>query len=181
STPGPERSEPQDVPTRIEAALREEISRVTGFPSEALTRESSFNDLGIDSLSMMEIWTQVLGRMPQLAALADSITDIRCLGDVARVYAQQTAGQSNEDTAPLAPASERVSAAALVAARQPLDPTASWADVRAHLIQAISDARGIEPERISDTADFEDELGINVFAREELFRDPLFAHRRFSQ
>jgi NAD(P)-dependent dehydrogenase (short-subunit alcohol dehydrogenase family) len=181
STPGPERSEPQDVPTRIEAALREEISRVTGFPSEALTRESSFNDLGIDSLSMMEIWTQVLGRMPQLAALADSITDIRCLGDVARVYAQQTAGQSNEDTAPVAPESERVSAAALVAPRQPLDPTASWDDVRAHLIQAISDARGIEPERISDTADFEDELGINVFAREELFREPLFAHARFSQ
>lgn len=144
---------------KIERLLRNGISKTTGFPPEAVAREASFNDLGLDSLSIAEIWSGVLQEMPELAGFADRVFDVRCIGDVAKLMDVKPEAVA----APVAAAAEARSDGGLIC----------------ELARIVAARCGVE--EISGAADFEEDLRLDVFTREELFREPLFEHPVYGQ
>ena len=171
--PGGDTAPAGESPAHIEDALRLEISRATGFPPEAITREVAFTELGVDSLSMAEIWGRLLERMPQLASLAERVLEVRSLADVARLQAEHEAGSltggagSSGAQRPEPPAGEK-------------DLAAEWARMRAQIEQRITIEGGAGSYESLGAADFEKDLGLDVFQRERILGE-LSAHPRFGQ
>ncbi len=151
-----------DLASRVQQCLRAEITRVTGFPPEAITPDLSFTDLGIDSLSMAEIWGEVLDKMPELEEYADHIFEIHSLADIRKVWAPGNAAEAKASSKALAPSAP------------PQRPR--WRELRPVLVDAISARLGIEALRILDSQDFDTELRLDVFTREELYRESLAHH-----
>jgi malonyl CoA-acyl carrier protein transacylase len=166
-----------DLPKRIEAELRAAISETTGFPAESIDEHAAFSHLGIDSLTMAEIWAAVGNRIPEITALADRVLEVRTIADVASLC-----------DGPAGPRKERVSAdegASTVPACPPAaaDNTSrsNWSVVRAQLVGAISAATGVAGTRILASSDFDRDLGLDVFRLEEIFARHLFNHPLFGQ
>lgn len=173
-----------DLPARVEAELRRAISDATGFPPESIDRGHSFKDLGIDSLSMAEIWSEVANRVPEVAAFVDRVYEIRSLADVAVLCAKQLDGPTEPS-----PDSSGTCLQCLPACPEPSTPSTqdssgrfqNWSTVRSRLVGAISAARGIAISSIGSCSDFERDLGLDVFTREKIFRKHLLEHPRFGQ
>lgn len=159
----PPANEPQDLPARLAAVLKAEISRVTGFPAQAITPEAKFNDLGIDSLSMVDIWTQVLEQIPELACLADSVLEIHSLSDAWRTLSTR-----------YVPAVSASCTARQMAVES--FATDRWSEVRETVIHAMAAAGGINATELPAGADFENDLGIDVFQRERILDEVLSSH-----
>jgi malonyl CoA-acyl carrier protein transacylase/NAD(P)-dependent dehydrogenase (short-subunit alcohol dehydrogenase family) len=164
---------------RVEAELRSAISEATGFPPESIDRNNSFNNLGIDSLSMAEIWSDVANKIPDVAGFADKLFEIRSLADVAAL----------SEKMPVSPATVPGNGRGT---NRPADPqpstddrapfsAQSWSSVRSRLVESISAATGFPATGIGASSDFERDLNLNVFKREEIFRKHLFDHPRFGQ
>ncbi|MBX5497132.1 MAG: KR domain-containing protein, partial [Bryobacteraceae bacterium] len=151
-----------DLASRVQQCLRAETTRVTGFPPEAITPDLSFTDLGIDSLSMAEIWGEVLDKMPELEEYADHIFEIHSLADIRKIWAPDNAAEAKASSKALAPSAP------------PQRPR--WRELRPVLVDAISARLGIEALRILDSQDFDTELRLDVFTREELYRESLAHH-----
>jgi malonyl CoA-acyl carrier protein transacylase len=166
-----------DLPKRIEAELRAAIAETTGFPAESIDEHASFSHLGIDSLTMAEIWAGVGNHIPEITALADRVLEVRTIADVASLCDGQAGLREQHASA--------VERASTVPACPPAaaDSTSrsNWSVVRAQLVGAISTATGVAGTRILASTDFDRDLGLDVFRLEEIFAKHLFNHPIFGQ
>lgn len=141
---------------RVETALRERIARVTGFAAHAIDPAATFAELGLDSLSMVDIWSEVLTELPQLEPHSELAYKIRRLGDVAaRLAAIETGPSANAPAHPV-----------------PASPPGLVERLR----QAIAAATHVDVSTVSSDADFELDLNLDVFTRERLLHECLAGH-----
>jgi acyl transferase domain-containing protein len=157
AAPVPQPSPKDSAPSEIEAALRAEISRVTGYPPDAISAEATFVDLGLDSLSVAGIWSGVLERIPELEEYADRVLEVRSIADIARLMPHRESVKLSD----------------------PLPPVDDGAPVQRRLIEAIAVSKNLDPENIRTTTDFERDLDLDVFSREKLFQQHLSSHPGF--
>ncbi|MFN0104691.1 MAG: KR domain-containing protein [Bryobacteraceae bacterium] len=73
---------PEDKKPSLKEALRAQIAKATGFPLEAVGDGAAFTDLGLDSLSVAEIWGQLLEDFPEITAFAEHMFAVRCIQDL---------------------------------------------------------------------------------------------------
>ncbi|MGE0711593.1 MAG: SDR family NAD(P)-dependent oxidoreductase [Planctomycetota bacterium] len=87
--------------------LRGELCRITGFPPEAVTRESQFEaDLGLDSITLIEVWVALQERFPAVAGDEEQLRKLRTVGALID-FAQGQAPRAETGPAALAPGPAR--------------------------------------------------------------------------
>jgi malonyl CoA-acyl carrier protein transacylase/acyl carrier protein len=150
-----------DLPSKVVAAVRAEISRTTGFRPESISASTSFNDLGLDSLSVAEIWSRVLDRVPGLEAHAEHFLAIHSLADITRLFKQR---ESNNG-----------------AAVDTGDWPTRWKDLQRYLMEKFAGLKNVQPSEILADADFERDLQIDVFTRERVIQECLASYPEFHQ
>lgn len=142
--------------------LASELARVTGFPRAAITLATAFErDLGLDSITMFEVFHRLIRRFPAFEGEAARLRAARTVADVAAIDASAPApgppAAGEPAPAPGPPAPAPVAAAG-----------ADWPSVRARLVRRIAEVQGEEPDAITDEADLEADLDLDVFTREEI-------------
>lgn len=141
----------------IEAWLINELSMLTGLPADRLNRQTQFEgDLGIDSITMVELWIKLVEQFPQYGEHTDGASRVRCVADVlALVGADQPA--------PAAPAAKIIE-----------HPASDWlGKLRANIVARIAEERGIDPATITGQSHFANDLGLDIFARERIFEEEI--------
>lgn len=78
---------PEITKKSLPEALRAEIAKATGFPAESIGDRAAFIDLGLDSLSIAEIWGQLLDDFPEIAAFGEQMFAVRCIQDLEKFTA----------------------------------------------------------------------------------------------
>lgn len=146
-----------NVISRIEAILRTEISRITGFSAASIARDKTFDELGLDSLSLAEVWSIVLTRIPQLEEYADGVWEVRSIRDVDQLLDKRRPTEPPQTAAP------------------------KWIQLENTLIESIAACRHIAASDVRVDADFERDLDLDVFTRERLFAECLGSHPGFRQ
>jgi len=144
---------------RVEGALRAEIARVTGFRPDAVDPTVTFEELGLDSIAMIDVWSAILPDFPQLEPHAGLVFAIRRLGDVRRTIANlENASRRDAEPPPTTPAPTRLAES---------------------LRQAIAGVINVEAAGIGNDDDFELDLNLDAFTRERLLRECLAGHPGF--
>ena len=62
--------------------LKQEVSQLTGFPAASIDPQARFDDLGVDSLAFMDIYTRLNQRMAISEAAAEQVLSARSIADV---------------------------------------------------------------------------------------------------
>jgi len=142
----------------IEAWLFNELSMLTGLPADRLNRQTQFEgELGIDSITMVELWIKLVEEFPQYGAHTDGASRVRCVADVLALV--------GADQAP---------APATVAASIAEHPASDWlARLRADIVARIAEERGIDPATITGQSHFAHDLGLDIFTRERIFEEEI--------
>ncbi|HRE15743.1 MAG TPA: acyltransferase domain-containing protein, partial [Rhodocyclaceae bacterium] len=134
----------------IEAWLLNELSMLTGLPADRLNRDTQFEaELGIDSITMVELWIKLVEQFPQFGEHTDGASRVRCVADVlSMVGADQ-------------PAAPAASTAKIVE-----HPASDWlSKLRANIVARIAEERGIDPATITGQSHFANDLGLDIFTR----------------
>jgi acyl transferase domain-containing protein len=142
---------------RVATWLRAHLCELTGFPPEAIQRHTRFEaDLGLDSITMISVWTAALEEFPQFEALTSRLGELSSidavLDAVGRMDVTDTVGRPREGAEP-----EETS-------RQP----AGDEGLRRAVIAAIATEASVAVQTIRGEANLEDDLGLDVFSRERM-------------
>jgi len=146
-----------------EALLREEICKLTGFPPEVVKLESELeNDLGLSSINLAELWAVFIEHYPDLQGQAAELGGMRTVADLVTLLSR---------FAPAAPTPSSAPSAAPPPAEPEAQPEAPLAPepARTHPVevfrQHLMDRFEVAPSELSLDADFEEDLGFDVFSR----------------
>ncbi|CAN5281939.1 hypothetical protein BH11PSE11_BH11PSE11_07530 [soil metagenome] len=148
----------------VETWLLNQIAQLTGLPIDRLHRDQQFEaDLGIDSITMVELWLSLVEKFPQFGQYSDGATTVRSVADVLRLA---EAKAPSEPTDPCA--ASRIDSTLALAKTVSDD----WLTcLRSRIVARIADERGIEAESITGTSDFAHELGLDIFTRERILEE----------
>ncbi|MBI4509975.1 MAG: SDR family NAD(P)-dependent oxidoreductase [Deltaproteobacteria bacterium] len=170
SAPSPARKSVTDV----ESWIRNKLASITGLPVASLNRETSFEgDLGLDSISMVEIWADLLHHFPALEGRSGDFR-FQTIGEaISRIEEELSRGQAAQATRQQPHVQELSSREpAPITSQQPEGLASAQprrdiaADVLAVLRRVVSSDAPLSP-----SADLEVDLGIDVFARESLVEE----------
>ncbi len=153
--------------------LKQEISRITGFPAASLDERSDFErDLGLDSISMLEILVAAEKRVPELKRHRERFHGVRNLGDVAALLHLAAAGGARTPPA----AAPTPAAPPVTADGQTATQTAStiidW--VRSEIARIT----GFPREALGEATELERDLGLDSVSRLEILAS---AAKRFPE
>lgn len=141
----------------VEDWLLNELSMLTGLPADRLNRQTQFEaDLGIDSITMVELWIKLVEEFPAYGAHADGASRVRCVADVLALTGADRP--------------------AAVTAKPAIDehPASNWLDnLRQNIVNRIAEERGIAAESISGQSHFAKDLGLDIFSRERIFEEEI--------
>ncbi|HSI48685.1 MAG TPA: acyltransferase domain-containing protein [Ideonella sp.] len=167
------------APAGSEPWFRSMIANLTGFPEAMVRADSDFEgELGLDSLTMAEVWFALVDEFPQLDSQRDAFRQCRRISDAVALIA--SLGDAPAAVAEPPPPEPRpvvaaVPKAALATARAaPAAPAVApvvqgpLAALRDEIVARIAVAKGLAADAIAPDADFERELGLDVFTRAEL-------------
>lgn len=142
----------------IEHWLLNEISMLTGLPVDRLNRDTLFEaDLGIDSITMVELWIKLVEQFPQFGEHTDGASKVKNVADVLKLV--------GADAPPEMPKTKST----LVE-----HPASDWlAQIRADLVARIAQETGIDPAQITGQSHFTHDLGLDVFTRERIFEEEI--------
>jgi len=188
----------------FEEWLRAEISSVTGVPIEMITSGTKFEeDLGLSSITLMELWINIIETFPELRdvieGLEDRLRKSRTFGEVVEIILnfeeKEKSGpylskaisstvkeETTPDCYPSPPAESALTACLNVV--EPSTPEVSalfWQNLRDQLIRKIAAFLGIDGAEITIKADFENDLGLDIFTRQQLFSELLTSIPFFRQ
>lgn len=144
-------SGPTQKPTlakQVEKRFLEEISRITGFPKDTIKPQSRFEDLGLDSITLAEIWAEMMEKIPELEKHSQSLLKAHSIEDILIIISKKQKPKANllsEETLQI-----------------------EWPSIREDLVDRFSKTLGVSTDTILDTSDFEDDLKIDIFTREEI-------------
>ncbi len=122
------------------AWLQQEVSQLTGFAASSIDPQARFDDLGVDSLAFMDIYTRLNQRLAVSEAAAEQVLGARCIADVIQA----------------------------LSATPPAPPTQATSDICEWLKSRVAEATGFASTDIDECAALED-LGIDSLARTDLF------------
>jgi acyl carrier protein len=148
--PRPEPAAAAEPPAEgVRALLLTVVAEKTGYPAEMLTMEMDLEqDLGIDSIKRVEILSTVVERVPELPEIeADVMINLRTLGQIVD-YLEQGVGALSTVPGPAA--------------------TLRPDDVRALLLEVVSEKTGYPAEMLAMEMDLEQDLGIDSIKRVEI-------------
>ncbi|GAA0766110.1 KR domain-containing protein [Ideonella azotifigens] len=164
------------APAGSEPWFRSMIANLTGFPEAMVRADSDFEgELGLDSLTMAEVWFALVDEFPQLDSqrdafrqcrrISDAVALIASLGDMPPAVAEPPVPEPRPVVvaAPKAAVAMTRAAPAVVPGVQ--GPLAALRD---EIVARIAVAKGLAADAIAPDADFERELGLDVFTRAEL-------------
>ena len=138
---------------KIETALIQVVSELTGYPAEMLAPEMDLeSDLGIDSIKRVEILSALEERLPELPAVSpDQMAELKTLGQIVTYLCP------SEGAAP-------------PAAQEQPGNTAAPSDtaIMSHLVAVVSQLTGYPEEMLSAEMDLESDLGIDSIKRVEI-------------
>ncbi|MBS1198773.1 MAG: erythronolide synthase, partial [Proteobacteria bacterium] len=142
----------------IEHWLLNEISMLTGLPVDRLNRDTLFEaDLGIDSITMVELWIKLVEEFPQFGEHTDGASKVKNVADVLKLVGADTPPQ-----------------AAMSASKLNEHPASDWlARIRADLVTRIAQETGVDPAKITGQSHFTNDLGLDVFTRERIFEEEI--------
>ncbi|HBP22253.1 MAG TPA: hypothetical protein DEA08_31280 [Planctomycetes bacterium] len=160
----------------LETWLREELCRITGFPPEAITRESQFEaDLGLDSITLIEVWVSLQERFPAAAGEESQLRNLRSVGALLDFAEAASAGavpapapRGSQPPEPAQQERQRASVPASPPTPPPAARDAGASDALARLRARLIEDLGVEPDELVDEADFEQDLAVDVFSRQAL-------------
>jgi malonyl CoA-acyl carrier protein transacylase/NAD(P)-dependent dehydrogenase (short-subunit alcohol dehydrogenase family)/acyl carrier protein len=166
ATSAPQALPTDDLATRILTWLRRAIAELTGFAVEAVKPTSELeNELGLDSITIVEIYTRLVEAFPGLAGLGAEVRKARTVEDAVTRMLEAVAGREGTlPSAESAAASERTESAQQHEAAEPGAQLALIASALIHSLEGTA-----SPELALD-ADFAADLGIDVFTRRDLVR-----------
>lgn len=162
--------------------FRQLIAQLTGFPAHMIRSDSDFEgDLGLDSLSMVEVWFSLVDEFPALESQRDAFRRCRCIADgVALIGGLASESVSCGEPRPVQqqaseqrPVPPQVSQTRPVEppSRSPVDlqiPQTPVEQLRHQLRARIAAVKGLDVTSVQTDADFERDLGLDVFTRSEL-------------
>lgn len=143
------------------AWLRERVAQLTGHPLEMITPEAELeNELGVDSVSLLELWHQLLERRPELAGREDELARCRSLAALAAWI----------DGAAPAPEPAPLRQAVAQPATVPALPR-DGADASAVLSELAAALAGQARADVAPEQDWYEDLGLDPFVVEGLLHD----------
>jgi len=170
--PLPVREAPPQIPPSAEHAdaksiedwLCQAVSELTGFPRELVKPTSELeNELGLDSITLLEVYTKLTDAFPQLAGRGAEMRKARSIADATRrmLGASSPASAAVTETVPVMDPGK-------LEAKQPAPlPMPSSAVARSvHTLLESTVGRVITASDLD--ADFGKRLGIDAFTRREL-------------
>lgn len=154
----PETKPGTPVQGSIEHWLLNEISMLTGLPADRLNRDTLFEaDLGIDSITMVELWIKLVEQFPQFGEHTDGASKVKNVADVLKLV--------GADAPPEMPKTEN---------KLVEHPASDWlAQIRADLVARIAQETGVDPATITGQSHFTNDLGLDVFTRERIFEEEI--------
>jgi len=141
----------QDAGTDSESWIIDKLAELTGLPRTRLHPQMKFeSDLGIDSITLIELWTQLSQRYPALGTGTDRIGSISCIADIDALLhtMEKSAATPPQDEHPAQPIGQQLE---------------SW------LLNELSMLTGLPRDRLNRDTQFESELGIDSITRIELW------------
>lgn len=79
------------------AWLQQEVSQLTGFAASSIDPQARFDDLGVDSLAFMDIYTRLNQRMAVSEAAAEQVLGARCIADVLKALSTSPPAPATTD------------------------------------------------------------------------------------
>lgn len=123
--------------------LQQEVSQLTGFAASSIDPQARFDDLGVDSLAFMDIYTRLNQRLAVSEAASEQVLGARCIADVIQALSASPTTQHTQTTH-------------------------ATSDIGEWLKGRVAEATGFASTDIDDCAALED-LGIDSLARTDLF------------
>ncbi len=147
----------------VQALMMEVVSEKTGYPVEMLGMEMELEaDLGIDSIKRVEILSEMTTKAPGLPEVDTSVMGtLVTVGEVVDYMNDLLAESGAGVAAPSAPA-EAVPAAA---------PATPSVDVRALMMEVVSEKTGYPVEMLGMEMELEADLGIDSIKRVEILSE----------
>ncbi|MGE5384418.1 MAG: acyltransferase domain-containing protein, partial [Betaproteobacteria bacterium] len=145
----------------VERWIVAQIAEMTGLPAQRIGRRTLFeSELGIDSITLVELWIQLVERFPALGQSSGQVNSITCIDDILARLAQ---------VAPAAPAP--AAAAGTAAEIAPATPRteAPAGSIEAWLLNELSMLTGLPVNRLNRDTRFEADLGIDSITMVELW------------
>lgn len=148
----------------VETWLFNELSMLTGLPVNRLNRQTQFEaDLGIDSITMVELWIKLVEEFPAYGAHADGASRVRSVADVLAMVGADAPSVAAEQVA--------------IAEH----PASDWlSQLRHNIVARIAEERGISPASITGQSHFAKELGLDIFSRERIFEEEIGRHPKLA-
>lgn len=141
----------------VEGWLLNELSMLTGLPVNRLNRDTRFEaELGIDSITMVELWIKLVEKFPQFGAHTDGASRVQSVAEVLRLV--------GADAPPQPTAKAEVIE----------HPASNWlAKLRGDLITRIAGETGIDAAKITGQSHFARDLGLDIFTRERILEEEI--------
>ncbi len=95
----PQKNNKDDFESSIENWLKMEISRITGFSTEMINRDTRFEeDLGLISINMVEIFAHLLSDFPEVKKDINDVVGVQSVGGFLEVVAKNVVSEKCEQT-----------------------------------------------------------------------------------
>jgi len=90
----PSLSQKPSLAQEVEKCFLDEVSRVTGFPRETIQAQSRFDDLGLDSITLAEIWADIMEKIPELEKHSQYLLKAQSIEDILRIVSKKQQSKS---------------------------------------------------------------------------------------
>lgn len=162
--------------------LKKDISRITGFEVESLDLSMEFErDLGLDSMSMLEIFATMCKRFPEIEKHAIKLRGVKSIGDIAQLIDRLPGdNRISENLQPCpGPKNQLLSLQTEEASGSPRDEQSrSMAPehvtqtviekLKCDMIKFTADHLGVDYDSIKTNAELEIALGVSAFDMEAI-------------
>lgn len=150
----------------IEATMLDIVSRLTGYPLEMIGLDMDIEaDLGIDSIKRVEILSNLEETIPDLPTVSpETMGSLKTLGQIVEFMNQSTDGLS--DSQPRPEMVQTTPQAKTAVSAESADPHAD--DIKATMLEVVSQLTGYPVEMLGMDMDIEAELGIDSIKRVEI-------------
>lgn len=149
---------PTDDRAGLERFLRRALTDLTGFPAAMIGRDTDFErDLALDSITMVELFCQIIDVYPALKGMGTRLRTLKTLGAAVDALHAELARAAAPVAVPV-PAPSQVRVAGDATARA----------IVLECLRASTSKPCVDIADIADDAGLEADLGLDVFGRESL-------------
>ncbi len=152
----------------LEEELKKEIAQVTGVPENMLHHETRFEeDLGLNSLTMMEIATRMIKVFPEeLDKVFDHMGNIRTIGDFLSTALAKTTDPESKTME--ADTTARPDTASREEEKQHKPASREGGDLEKWVKKEIAQVTGVPEDMLHHETRFEEDLGLNSLTMMEI-------------